>query len=90
MQNDVIKKVNFTLEQAMKAKRGEYGYSSTLSLISAVDGVDVYLHALAALPPGKRPGTHFIGGWIGPRVGLNGCESLYRLSYCDPLTTLLR
>jgi hypothetical protein len=90
VQNDVIKKVNFTLEQAMKAKREEYGYSSTLSLISAVDAVDVYLHALAALPPRKRPDTHFIGGWVGPRVGLDGCESLYRLSYRDPLTTLLR
>jgi hypothetical protein len=26
-----------------------------------------------ALPPGKRPGTHFIGGWVGPRAGLDGC-----------------
>jgi len=24
--------------------------------------------APAALLPGKRPGTHFIGGWVGPRV----------------------
>jgi len=30
-------------------------------------------HAPAALPPGKRPGTHCIGGWVGPRVGLYGC-----------------
>ena len=50
------------------------------------------LHAPAALPPGKRPGTHCIGGWVGPRAGLDGCgksrpyrdrparsESLYRL-----------
>jgi hypothetical protein len=28
------------------------------------------LHAPAALPPGKRPGTHCIGGWVGPRAGL--------------------
>jgi len=28
----------------------------------------------AALPPGKRPGTHCIGGWVGPRTGLDGCE----------------
>ena len=27
----------------------------------------------AALPPGKRHGTHFIGGWVGPRAGLDGC-----------------
>jgi hypothetical protein len=32
------------------------------------------LHAPAALPPGNRPGTHCIGGWVGPRAGLDGCE----------------
>jgi hypothetical protein len=32
------------------------------------------LHAPAALPPGKRPGTHCIGGWVGPRAGLDGYE----------------
>jgi hypothetical protein len=30
-------------------------------------------HAPAALPPGKRPGTHCTGGWVGPRAGLDGC-----------------
>jgi len=30
------------------------------------------LHALVALPPGKSDiGTHWIGGWVGPTVGLN-------------------
>jgi hypothetical protein len=29
------------------------------------------LHALAALPPGKDPGTHWIGGWVGPRAVLD-------------------
>ena len=24
--------------------------------------------------PGNRPGTHFTGGWVGPRVGLDGCR----------------
>ena len=37
-------------------------------------GVDGQLHAPAALPPGNRPGTHCIGGWVGPRAGLDGCE----------------
>jgi len=32
---------------------GEYKYSSTLSLTSALDGVDGQRHAPAALPPGK-------------------------------------
>jgi hypothetical protein len=36
--------------------------------------VGVQLHAPAALPPGKRPGTHFIVGWVGLRAGLDGCE----------------
>jgi hypothetical protein len=30
-------------------------------------------HGLVALPPGKGPGTHFIGGWVGPRAGLDRC-----------------
>jgi hypothetical protein len=30
------------------------------------------LHASVALPPGERdPGTHCIGGWVDPRVGLD-------------------
>jgi hypothetical protein len=33
------------------------------------------LHAPAALPPGERaPGTHWIGGWVGPRTGLDDME----------------
>jgi len=26
----------------------------------------------AALYPKERPGTHFTGGWVGPRAGLDG------------------
>ena len=29
-------------------------------------------HAPAALYPRKRPCTHFIGGWVGPRADLDG------------------
>jgi hypothetical protein len=36
--------------------------------------VSGYLHAPAALPAGKNPGTHFIGGSVGSRDGLNGLE----------------
>jgi hypothetical protein len=33
------------------------------------------LHAPAALPPGKEPpGTHWIGGWMAPRAGLENLE----------------
>jgi hypothetical protein len=33
-------------------------------------GVGGQLHAPAALPPGKRSGTHCVGDWVGPRAGL--------------------
>ena len=36
-------------------------------------GVGSQRHTPAALAPGKRPGTDCIGGWVGPRVGLDGC-----------------
>jgi hypothetical protein len=33
------------------------------------------LHAPAALPPGERAtGTSWIGGWVGPRAGLDDME----------------
>jgi hypothetical protein len=35
-------------------------------------GVSGQRHAPAALPPGMRRGTHFTGGWVGPRVGVEG------------------
>ena len=32
-------------------------------------GVGDQNHAPATLPPGKRAGTHLIGGWVGLRAG---------------------
>jgi hypothetical protein len=32
------------------------------------------LHASATLPAVKNIGTHWIGGWVGPRAGLDGLE----------------
>jgi hypothetical protein len=34
-------------------------------------GVDGQHHTLAALPPGKWPGTHFTGCWVGARAGMD-------------------
>jgi len=51
-------------------------YSSTLSLISALDGVGGRLNAPVALSPAKRPGTHCIGGWVGPSRAGRGEEHL--------------
>jgi hypothetical protein len=35
-------------------------------------GVGGQCHASTALPR-QRPSTHCIGGWLGPRAGLDGC-----------------
>jgi hypothetical protein len=32
------------------------------------------IHALTALPPRKRPSTHCIGGWVGPRAGVHNVQ----------------
>jgi hypothetical protein len=32
-------------------------------------GVGGQRHAPAALPPRKKPGTHYVGGWVVPRAG---------------------
>ena len=59
-------------------------------------------HAPTALYPRERPGTHFTGGWVDPRVWTGGkarphrdsipdrparSQSLYRLSYPLPTHT---
>jgi len=57
----------------LEGPEGEERYTSTLSLTSALDGGGGQCPAPAALPLGKRSSTHCIGGWVGPRVGLEGC-----------------
>jgi len=41
-------------------------------MTAALEGVNSQQHAPAALYPWARPGTHFTGGWVGPRAGLDG------------------
>jgi hypothetical protein len=36
-------------------------------------GEGVHCHASAALPLGKKPGTHCTGGWVDHRAGLDEC-----------------
>ena len=76
-----------------ESPEGEYIYNSTLSLTSCYMGwvVEATPQPLYAR---ERPCIHCIGGWVGPRAGLDGCgnlastgtrspdrsESLYRLS----------
>jgi hypothetical protein len=41
------------------------------------------LHVPAALPPGKEPPvTHWTGGWVGPRAGLDAVVKRKILSPC--------
>jgi len=48
-------------------------YSSTLSLTSALDEGGWSTPRPGRFTP-ERPGTHCIGGWVGPRAGVDGCE----------------
>ena len=92
-------KVKFTLEQATKAQSGRRGIVLFFNLGARSGWV---VNATPRPPyPRERPDTHCIGGWVGPRVGLDGCgksrseirppdrparsELLYRLSYPGPL-----
>jgi len=40
------------------------------------------LHAPAALPPDKSPGTRPIGDWVGPRAGLDAVAKKNNPSPC--------
>jgi hypothetical protein len=46
-------------------------------------------HAPAVLPPGKRPGTHCTGDWVGPRAGLDVCGYISPPPGFDPRTVQL-
>jgi hypothetical protein len=59
----------------------DYVYSSSLSLTSALDGVDGQRHVPAPLPPGKKPGTHCIGAWVGSRAVWTGGENIAQLEF---------
>ena len=75
-------------------------YSSTLPSTSALGGDGWSTPGPRPLYPRERPGTHRIGGWVGPQgwsgrlrkisppTGIRSPdrgESLYRLSYPGPL-----
>jgi hypothetical protein len=51
---------------------GEWRYSSTHSLTSALDGVEWSTSRLGRfIPREKAPGTPWIGGWVSPRAVLD-------------------
>jgi hypothetical protein len=51
---------------------GEWKYSSTHSLTSALDGGEWSASRHGRFTPRETaPGTHWIGGWMGPRAVLD-------------------
>jgi hypothetical protein len=40
--------------------------------------------SIPALNPLERPGTHYTGGWVGPRTGLGRCGKSHPLPGFDP------
>ena len=57
----------------MKAQRGSKDIAVLFCLTLATDGVGGQRQAPAALPRGKKPGTHCIVGWLDPGAGTDGC-----------------
>jgi hypothetical protein len=74
-----------TLLQTTKTQRGSRCID-LIFLTSALDGVGSQSHDPAALPLGKRRGTHSIGGWVVPRVGLDGYRKSRPPPKFDPRT----
>ena len=66
--------VKFSIEHATKAQRGSRGIAVLFLKLRRLDGggLDGQHHAPTVLPL-ERPGTPCIGGWVGPRTGVNGC-----------------
>jgi hypothetical protein len=53
-------------------------------------GVSGQLHApIPLLSGGKAPGTHWIGGWVGPNAGLEAVEKRNTLYSCIDLYSIL-
>ena len=57
-----------------QVQRGETGCSSTLALTSVLNGGWVVTDMPRPLYCQELPGTHRIGGWVGPRASLDSCE----------------
>jgi hypothetical protein len=67
--------LKFTLEQATKAQR----VSIFIALLFLEPRFYMWWVVKATpqpLYPRERPCTHYIGGWVGPRAGLDACGNL--------------
>ena len=61
-------------------------YSSSLSLISALNGGGWSKPRPEPLYPRERPSTHYIGGWVDPRAVLDNCGKSRPPPGFDPRT----
>jgi hypothetical protein len=59
---------------AMKAYGGLDVYIRIFSTSALVGGVVSFTPRPLYIPGERAPGTHWIGGWVGPRVGLEDVE----------------
>jgi hypothetical protein len=71
---------------ARSSARNEHVLSEKHSFIHPALQARGQLHTPAALPPGKKPGTHYLERWVGPK-GERGVltahtESTTRLCVC--------
>jgi hypothetical protein len=57
----------------MKTHRGSRNLALLFLYPRRWIGVGGQHHTPSALPVGKRPVIHCIGGWVGPRVRLDRC-----------------
>ena len=62
--------LTFTHNSTPNTKNGTYITITKLNM--HLKGASVQQHAPAALYRREIPGTHCTGGWVGPRVGLDG------------------
>jgi hypothetical protein len=62
----------FNLVPRHEGVLGEWKYNSTHSLTSVLDGGEWSVSRPSRFSPRERaPGTHWVGGWVGPRAVLD-------------------
>ena len=69
-----------------QAQRGGGNIAATRSKPRRWKGMNGQPHAPSVSPPtpGKRPGTHCTGGWVGLGAGLDGQENLAPTGILSP------
>jgi len=70
----VIAHIKLILKQAMKARGGGVEAQLCSSFILSARSGQVVNATPWLLYRKERPGTHCVGGWVGPRAGLDGCR----------------